>query len=114
MSTGVVTTARLTHGTPAATYAHVPERRWEDDTLTEAPCIDIAAQLIEFANINRGSDGLEVAMGGGRRHFLPDNFPDPEGVPDPENIPNPKGGNVPDPEGRNGRRSQPARRMGGP
>ena len=99
MSTGVVTTARLTHGTPAATYAHVPERRWEDDTLTEAPCVDIAAQLIEFATINRGSDGLEVAMGGGRRHFLPDNFPDPEGGngPDPENVP--------DPEGHNGRRA---------
>ena len=111
MSTGVVTTARLTHGTPAATYAHVPERRWEVDSSTEAPCVDIAAQLIEFADNNRGSDGLEVAMGGGRRNFLPNNIPDPEGVPDPENGPDPEGGNgldlenVPDPEGRNGRRA---------
>ncbi len=113
MSTGVVTTARLTHGTPAATYAHVPERRWEDDTSTEAPCVDIAAQLIEFANNTQGSDGLEVAMGGGRRHFLPNDFPDPEGSnapdpeggngPNPEKIPDPE--NVPDPEGRSGRRA---------
>src|SRR3546814_10571093 len=27
MGTGIVTTARLTHATPAATYAHVPNRR---------------------------------------------------------------------------------------
>jgi len=31
LSTGVVTTTRLTHATPAATYAHVPERNWEND-----------------------------------------------------------------------------------
>ena len=76
-STGVVTTARLTHATPAATYAHVPERNWEDDDdLPEdaAGCKDIARQLIEFGY----GDGLEVAMGGGRRHFLPVEMDDPE------------------------------------
>ena len=37
LATGVVSTARLTHATPAATYAHSPERNWENDTdLTEA------------------------------------------------------------------------------
>jgi hypothetical protein len=30
-STGVVTTARLTHATPAAAYAHSPTRKWESD-----------------------------------------------------------------------------------
>ena len=36
-STGVVSTARITHATPAATYSRVPERNWEsDDGLTEA------------------------------------------------------------------------------
>mgnify|MGYP001821558917 FL=1 len=79
-STGVVTTTRLTHATPAATYAHVPERDWENDTdLTDEArqngCTDIAAQLIEFPH----GDGIEVALGGGRIKFLPSNMVDPEG-----------------------------------
>ena len=80
MSTGVVTTARLTHATPAATYAHAPERNWEsDDKLSaeavQSGCKDIARQLIEFPYGN----GLEVAMGGGRRHFIPRETVDGEG-----------------------------------
>lgn len=72
MSTGIVTTARITHATPAATYSHVPERNWEDDhdLTSEAEtngCKDIARQLIEFPY----GDGIEVAMGGGRRSFWP-------------------------------------------
>ncbi|WP_221800121.1 alkaline phosphatase [Oceanobacter mangrovi] len=70
MATGVVTTARITHATPAATYAHTSERDWEanSDLSEEAVnngCHDIARQLIEegFGN------GLDVAMGGGRRNF---------------------------------------------
>ena len=74
MATGVVTTARLTHATPAATYAHVPERGWEDNSRVPAPCKDIARQLIEFPY----GDGLEVALGGGRRHFLPNTMADHE------------------------------------
>lgn len=31
LSTGVVSTARITHATPAATYANSPERDWESD-----------------------------------------------------------------------------------
>ena len=78
-ATGVVTTARLTHATPGACYAHSPERNWEDDSklpddAKSADFPDIARQLIEFPY----GDGLEVAMGGGRRHFLPVDFPDPE------------------------------------
>ena len=65
MATGIVTTARLTHATPAAFYAHAANRNWEDDGLlpSGSPCKDIARQLIEFP--------FEVAMGGGRQHFLP-------------------------------------------
>ncbi len=79
MSTGVVSTARLTHATPAATYAHVPERNWEDDhdlsqEAIDNGCKDIARQLIEFPYGN----GLEVAMGGGRRNFWPRNMADLE------------------------------------
>ncbi len=73
MSTGIVTTARLTHATPAATYAHVPERDWEGDNempigLDPNLCKDIARQLIEF---DKG-DGIDVALGGGRQYFLPE------------------------------------------
>jgi alkaline phosphatase len=79
LSTGVVTTARVTHATPAACYAHSPERDWEDDgKLTPAAKAadfpDIARQLIEFDI----GDGLEVALGGGRSNFLPKTTPDPE------------------------------------
>jgi alkaline phosphatase len=80
-STGIVTTTRITHATPAATYAHTPERDWENDRdLTEEArqndCTDIAAQLIEFPYGN----GIEVALGGGRIKFLPGGIADPEGA----------------------------------
>ncbi len=79
LATGVVTTTRLTHATPAACYAHSPERDWEDDSqLPEAARAagfpDLARQLVEFP----GGDGLEVALGGGRAQFLPRGTPDPE------------------------------------
>ena len=78
-ATGVVSTTTITHATPAATYAHAADRNWEDDSglpeaATEAGCRDIARQLVEF---DRG-DGVEVALGGGRGHFLPVSEPDPE------------------------------------
>ncbi len=80
LSTGVVSTARITHATPAATYAKAPERNWEsDDKLPEEAielgCKDIAAQLVEFSV----GDGIEVVMGGGRRHFIPNSKVDIEG-----------------------------------
>jgi alkaline phosphatase len=72
MATGIVSTARLTHATPASTYAHVPDRGWEADgavpeAAREAGCRDIARQLIEFDH----GDGVDVALGGGRGAFLP-------------------------------------------
>jgi alkaline phosphatase len=79
LATGVVTTARITHATPAATYAHSPERGWEDDSRLPASARDIdypdiARQLLEFPY----GDGLEVALGGGRAAFLPLGTADPE------------------------------------
>lgn len=76
---GVVTTARLTHATPAATYAHSPERKWEGDQemppeAIQEGCKDMALQLVEFAE----KYGMEVAMGGGRQYFIPQNISDPE------------------------------------
>lgn len=81
-STGVVTTARLTHATPAACYSHVPDRNWESDydifrwakDAHEAGFPDIARQLIEFPY----GDGIEVALGGGRYNFRPGGTADPE------------------------------------
>ena len=78
-ATGIVSTATITHATPAATYAHSADRNWEDNSAlpeeaVAAGCRDIARQLVEFD----GGDGIEVALGGGRGHFLPVGEPDPE------------------------------------
>ena len=75
LSTGVVSTARITHATPAANYSHSVERDHESDRNSERltdpiNCKDIAAQLIELSANLPGSDGIEVALGGGRRNFL--------------------------------------------
>ncbi len=71
-ATGIVTTTRLTHATPAAAYAHVPDRDWEADadmppSAHGAGCRDIAAQFVDFPH----GDGIDVALGGGRANFLP-------------------------------------------
>jgi alkaline phosphatase len=82
LSTGIVSTARITHATPAAAYAKSVSRDWEDISnmpaeAVVAGCEDIASQLIHFeSNLEaryEGSDinGIDVVMGGGRRHFLP-------------------------------------------
>ena len=78
-ATGLVTTTRVTHATPAATYAHSSERDWESDSAMPAQavsqgCRDIAAQLLDFSYGN----GIEVILGGGRKHFLGNRQADPE------------------------------------
>jgi alkaline phosphatase len=65
-ATGIVTTARLTHATPAATYAHSPDRGWEGDYDRHPNaywygCDSIAKQLVEGAF----PAGLDLALGGG-------------------------------------------------
>ncbi|MBT8144456.1 MAG: alkaline phosphatase [Gammaproteobacteria bacterium] len=80
LATGIVTTARITHATPAAAYANVPDREWEGDIeipVSERACKDIARQLVEYAY----GDGIDVIFGGGRRYFMPADEADPE---DPE------------------------------
>jgi alkaline phosphatase len=79
LATGLVTTTTVTHATPAALYAHSPDRGWQsDDALPPearaADFPDIARQLIEFPF----GDGPEVVLGGGRRHFQPSALADPE------------------------------------
>lgn len=62
--TGFVTTTRVTHATPAALYAHTPERDYEADEIVPpgSSIVDIARQLVERAPGNK----LNVIMGGGR------------------------------------------------
>ncbi|KGJ03696.1 alkaline phosphatase [Paracoccus halophilus] len=79
LSTGVVSTARITHATPAATYAKVAGRDWEADSdlseeAVQNQCKDIAAQLIDWP----AGDGFEVILGGGRSNFMLDSQADPE------------------------------------
>ena len=63
-ATGVVTTTRVTHATPAATYSHVCHRDAESD---------IAAQLVPGGALYNAKlqDGVDVVFGGGRQFFLP-------------------------------------------
>lgn len=68
-SVGAVTTTRVTHATPAATYSHICHRDGENA---------IAAQLVKgsgltgnYAYNNQLLDGVDVLLGGGRRHFVP-------------------------------------------
>ncbi|XP_043272599.1 alkaline phosphatase-like [Venturia canescens] len=77
-STGLVTTTRVTHATPAALYAHAPSRYWEDDAKVPPSarplCKDIALQLLE----EEPGRGINVILGGGRRSFVPTVTTDPE------------------------------------
>ena len=78
-ATGVISTARITHATPAATYANTPVRDWESDKempaeAKAAGCKDVADQLVNWP----AGDGFEVALGGGRAYFLPAETADPE------------------------------------
>jgi alkaline phosphatase len=88
LDTGIVSTARLTHATPAANYSHTAVRDWESDAeirafekannLAHGACTvkDIARQLIELSPEVKHS--LKVAMGGGRPYFRPKDAKDPE------------------------------------
>ncbi|XP_047482851.1 alkaline phosphatase-like [Penaeus chinensis] len=69
---GVVTSTRVTHATPASTYAHVANRDWECDGAIKAEDMqkcpelkDIARQLIE----DEPGSSLNVIMGGGYQNF---------------------------------------------
>ena len=78
LAVGLVSTSRVTHPMPAATYAHVTDAGWEvDGTMSELAkaqgCHDIAYQLVDF---HHGS-GLDVVLGGGRMAFMTNNQPDP-------------------------------------
>ncbi|MBJ7312523.1 alkaline phosphatase [Rugamonas sp. CCM 8940] len=64
LATGVVTTTRVTHATPAASYAHICHRDLENDIA--------AAAVPGGAGYNSAlGGGLDVLLGGGKQFFLP-------------------------------------------
>lgn len=81
MSVGIVTTTYVTHASPAASYAKTDNRGWYSDGSyldyydgilpdNHKPCKDIAKQLFEQ------SGNMTVILGGGRRHFYPNDHED--------------------------------------
>ncbi|VDD83196.1 unnamed protein product [Mesocestoides corti] len=73
LATGIVTTSRVTHASPAGAYAHVASRGWESDKKLKADCkgakdlpLDIARQLVEE------NPDVNVVLGGGMRCFYPE------------------------------------------
>ncbi|XP_071995660.1 alkaline phosphatase-like [Engystomops pustulosus] len=75
-SVGIVTTTRVQHASPAATYAHSANRDWYSDnemttTMINNGCKDIAYQLVHNTDI-------DVILGGGRAYMSPKGTPDPE------------------------------------
>ena len=69
LSVGIVSTARITHATPAAMYGHAVDRGWETDadvrdSAKKIGCKGLARQLIE-------SDA-DIILGGGRSKFNDD------------------------------------------
>lgn len=79
-ATGIVTTTRVTHASPAGTYARTANRDYESDAdMAKFPqaynCSDIAMQLIR----EDPGRGFNVIYGGGRKKFLSKNLIDEEG-----------------------------------
>ena len=83
MRVGVVSTARITHATPAATFAHINDRNNENAIALQA--------LPGDATYNtRLGDGIDLLFGGGRQFFVPTTTIDDEGgIGQPDGRPRP-------------------------
>ncbi len=66
IATGVVTTTRVTHATPATTYSHVCHRDAENTIAAQ-----LAPAAVEKGYNDKLLDGVDVVLGGGRQFFLP-------------------------------------------
>lgn len=80
-ATGIVTTTRVTHASPAGAYAHTSNRSHESDADVENisnpfDCRDIATQLVE----DQTGRNLNVIFGGGRTKFIPADQLDEDGL----------------------------------
>ncbi|CAI6351944.1 unnamed protein product [Macrosiphum euphorbiae] len=74
-ATGIVTTTRVTHASPAGSYSQIAHRDWESDedmialsngTTDITQCEDIAKQLIT----REPGKNFKVIMGGGQNNFM--------------------------------------------
>ncbi|XP_077513161.1 alkaline phosphatase-like [Amblyomma americanum] len=65
MWTGIVTTSKVTHATPAGSYAHSGHRDWEGQVPDGCAAEDIAWQLVH----RQPGASFKVVMGGGRKMF---------------------------------------------
>jgi alkaline phosphatase len=82
-ATGVVTTTRITHASPAGVYANSAHRDWENNNAIPAACRalenvtihDIAHQLVH----NDVGKNLKVIFGCGRAQFINNTNVDDEG-----------------------------------
>jgi alkaline phosphatase len=72
MKVGVVSTARITHATPAATYAHINQRDNERAIALQSLPTDPTFN-------GRLGRGVDILMGGGRQFFVPSTVADEEG-----------------------------------
>jgi alkaline phosphatase len=71
MNVGVISTARITHATPAATFAHINDRNNENAIALQA--------LPGDPTYNRRlGDGIDLLFGGGRQFFVPTTVIDEE------------------------------------
>lgn len=66
LALGIVSTARITHATPASVYARAADRNWEADVAIHEDqrgqgCVDIATQLVNA--------DWDLALGGGMAAF---------------------------------------------
>ena len=66
LSVGVISTARITHATPAAMYGHAVDRGWEaekevEERAVKAKCKGLSSQLL--------NNSPDITLGGGRKKF---------------------------------------------
>ena len=76
LSIGIVSTTRITHATPAATYGHAVSRNWEaqgdiDPRAAKAGCKSLADQMLAAP--------LDIILGGGSKKFSPEQIEDWQG-----------------------------------
>ena len=70
---GIISTARITHATPAAMYGHAVDRGWEtdaevDERAAKFRCKGLAGQFLK--------SGIDIALGGGRSKFTDEQISD--------------------------------------
>lgn len=80
-ATGIVTTTRVTHASPAGTFAHIAARDWENDNEVslsgcDANLVDDIAEQLIYGDEGRG---FKVILGGGRSNFRNQSVVDEEG-----------------------------------